>query len=193
MTSANSHPAEREAAAGHPAAAPVQKGSLWTRFESKVLLSIATGLALTATSVMLIEAFSRGFLNHSYFWAEELVRFLMIWAFFMSLGAAGRSGHHIRTELIVEMLPRSWQRTANGLASLVGIGFSVILFAASVPQVHRYYTMGMQTESTLDLPMWLLFLAMPLGALLLGGYFVGCLIRVLRNHDPFLPHPGAGA
>lgn len=191
--SGNSPPAEYEVAAADMAAAPSSKGSLWTWFESNVLLSIATFLALAATSVMLIEAFSRGFLNHSYFWAEELVRFLMIWAFFMSLGAAGRSGHHIRAELIVEMLPASWQRFANGLASLVGIGFSAILFAASVPQVHRYYTMGMRTESTLDLPMWLLFLAMPLGALLLGGYFVGCLIRVLRNQNPFLPHPGAGA
>jgi C4-dicarboxylate transporter, DctQ subunit len=165
--------------------------NLWTRFEFGALLPFATCLALLATGIMLVEAFSRGFLAHSYFWAEEGVRYLMIWAFFLTLGAAGRAGHHIRTELIVEMLPAWAQRVSHILACLAGLGFSAILFAASIPQVHRFYTMGMRTDSTLDLPMWALFLAMPIGAVLFAGYYAGCLLRAWRGDDPFRPQPGA--
>ncbi len=31
----------------------------------------------------------------------------------------------------------------------------------------RYYTMGMVSESNLDIPQWIIFLAMPIGAALL--------------------------
>jgi C4-dicarboxylate transporter, DctQ subunit len=167
-----------------------ERASIWTKFEFGLLLPLATILSLGATVIMLVEAFSRGFLSHSYFWAEEAVRYLMIWSFFLCLGAAGRGGVHIRTELLVEMLPRGGQKIANTLSSLAGIAFAVILLVASIPQVQRYYTMGMMTESTLDLPMWALFLAMPLGAVLMGIYYVGCLVRSLKGRDPFLPQPG---
>lgn len=167
--------------------------SHWTLFEYRWLLSFATVLALVATGIMLFEAFNRGFLDRSFFWAEEGVRYLMIWAFFLTVGAAGRGGYHIRTEMLVDMLPAGLRRVCNLLASVAGLGFSAVLFAATLPQVYRYYTMGMMTESNLDLPMWLLFMAMPIGALLMAGYYVGCLIRAYRGAEPFAAQPGAGA
>jgi len=51
----------------------------------------------------------------------------------------------------------------------------------------------MMTESNLDLPMWLLFMAMPIGALLMGGYYVGCLIRAYGGGEPFGAQPVPGA
>lgn len=167
--------------------------SRWTLFEHRWLLSLATILALLATAIMLFEAFNRGFMDRSFFWAEEGVRYLMIWAFFLTIGAAGRGGYHIRTEMLVDMLPAGLRRVCNLLASAAGIGFSAVLFAASLPQVHRYYTMGMMTESNLDLPMWVLFMAMPVGALLMAGYYVGCLFRAWTGDEPFAAQPGAGA
>lgn len=155
------------------------------RFERRVLLNIATALALLATGIMLMEALSRSALSHSYFWAEESVRYLMIWAFFLTLGAAGRAGHMIRTEMLVERLSPGLQKAANVLTTALGVLFSVILLYASVPQVLRYRSMGMMTESNLDLPMWVLFLAMPLGAILMGIYYLGALREALRGNDPY--------
>ena len=168
-------------------------GNLWARLESRWLLSFATFLAVAATLIMLTEAFGRGFLGHSYFWAEESVRYLMIWAFFLSIGACGRAGMHIRTEMLVDMLPPRGKWLCNLAASLAGLAFGIILFLASLPQVERYYTMGMMTESTLDLPMWALFLAMPIGAVLIGLYYFGCVIRAFRGQEPFAPQPGSAA
>lgn len=161
------------------------RASVWERIESGPLLSFATGLFLVATAIMLIEGVSRSFFDESYFWAEEAVRYLMVWAFFLTLGAAGTVGSHIRTELLVEHMPLGIRKAMNMLASVAGVVFSGALLYASFPQVHRYYTMGMMTESNLDLPMWILFLAMPLGALLLLAYYLRCLVRVLRGEDPY--------
>lgn len=157
----------------------------WLFFEQSLLLNVATFLALFATAVMMMEASSRVFLHHSYFWAEELVRYPMIWAFFMTLGCAGRAGHMIRTEMLVERLPDTLRYIANIISTGLGVLFSGVLFYASVPQIMRYYAIGMRTESTLDFPMWALFLAMPIGAVLMGLYYIGAFVTALRGGDPY--------
>lgn len=170
---------------GHPSPGASRPAGLWERVERTVLLNVATGLALLATAIMLIEALSRSALSHSYFWAEESVRYLMLWAYFLTIGCAGRAGHMIRTEMLIERLPAGLRRGLNVTTTALGLLFAGILLYASVPQVLRYRSMGMMTESSLDLPMWLLFLAMPAGAILMGLYYLGALGDALRGNDPY--------
>lgn len=184
MASAGKNLLEGRTAGNTPA---VRRPSLWVRLENRVLLSVAAGFMLLATTIMMFEAAGRGFFSHSYFWAEEAVRYLMVWAFFMTLGCAGRAGHMIRTEMLIERFPAGIQRLANIITTGLGLMFMGGLFYASAPQVMRYYTMGMMTESTLDLPMWLMFLAMPLGAALAAIYYAGAFLTALRGGAPYAP------
>lgn len=158
---------------------------LWARFESNILLNVATMMFVGSCLVMLFEGGSRAFFDSSAFWAEESVRYLMVWAFFLTLGVSGRAGHHIRTDLLVERLGPRLQRCANIFSSVAGIGFCVLLFCAAIPQLMRYHSMGMMTESNLDLPLWLLFMVMPIGAVLLSTYYIRCLVKAIRGENPF--------
>ncbi|GGJ98522.1 TRAP transporter small permease [Pseudomonas matsuisoli] len=164
---------------------PVPKTNLWLIFERKVLLNIATVMFLLATAIMIVEGIARAAFDSSAFWAEEGVRYLMVWAFFLTLGVSGNAGNHIRTELLVDRLPPKLKQLCHVLASAIGVAFCGLLFYASLPQVHRYYTMGMMTESNLDLPLWVLFLVMPIGALLFLTYYLRCLVIALKGEDPF--------
>ncbi len=165
----------------------------WDRIEQGMLVGIATCFFLLATGIMLAEAFSRAFLDHSYFWAEEAVRYLVVWSFFMSLGAAGMGGYHIRTSLLTDLLGHRGRVLAGAVAALTGLAFSVMLFIGALPQVRRYFTMGMLSESSLEMPMWILFLAMPLGAALFGLYYLRLLVRCLKGRDPFALEDETGA
>ncbi|WP_204355238.1 TRAP transporter small permease [Roseovarius amoyensis] len=159
--------------------------SLWDRFEQGPLVGFSTLLLLAATIVMLCEAGARAFFSHSYFWAEEAVRFMIIWGFFLTLGAAGRGGYHIRTDLMTQMMSQRLRIISGVLAALIGLAFAAILFWGSIPQIRRYYTMGMLSESNLELPMWAVFMAMPIGALLFAAYYLRIFIRALKGNDPF--------
>ena len=159
--------------------------SLWDRFESGWVLNVAGLLFVASTLVMLSEGLNRSLRDLSFFWAEEMVRYLMMWAFFLTLGVAGRRGHHIRTELLTDAMSPRVRRGMHMVSAVAGVLFSAVLFAASIPQLHRYYTMGMVSESNLDIPQWIVFLAMPLGAALLFGYYVRCVMVTLRGGDPF--------
>lgn len=171
-------------AAGAEEAAPRRRG-WWVRFELGPLLNVATVLLVIGTAVMMVEGVSRSFLGVSHFWAEETVRYLMVWAFFLTLGAGGSSGNHIRTDLMLRYLPASVHPLLHFLASLIGAVFGGTLIWSSWPQLERYYTMGMMTESNLDLPMWVLFLAMPLGGALLTIYYLRCMVKAIRGRNPF--------
>lgn len=172
-------------ASPNPVPAAPRRMSLWDRFEFGPVLNFAAVLFVASTVVMLSEGFNRSFRDISFFWAEESVRYLMIWAFFLTLGVAGRRGHHIRTELLVDALGPRMRRAMHYVSVLAGMLFSGVMFASSLPQLMRYYTMGMVSESNLDIPLWIVFLAMPIGALLLAGYYTGCLITLMRGREPF--------
>lgn len=161
------------------------KRSLWDRFESGPVLTVASVLFMASTIVMLSEGINRSTRDISFFWAEESVRFLMIWAFFLTLGAAGRHGLHIRTEMLVDAMSSRVRRAMHLGAVVAGLGFTVVLFGASFPQLMRYYTMGMMSESNLDIPQWVVFCAMPLGAALWFGYYLRCLVSWISGEDPF--------
>lgn len=168
-----------------PDSAATRRRGWWDRFESGPVLNLAAFLFLASTLIMLSEGLNRSFRDVSFFWAEESVRYLMIWAFFLTLGVAGRRGHHIRTEMLVDAMPRGIRRGMHLASGIAGVVFSAVLLASSVPQLVRYYTMGMVSESNLDIPLWIIFLAMPLGAALLFGYYLRCLVVVARGGDPF--------
>lgn len=172
------------AAQGPAALRPVRR-SRWDRFESGPVLAIASLLFIASTGVMLSEGINRSMRDISFFWAEESVRFLMIWAFFLTLGAAGRHGLHIRTEMLVDAVGPRIRRLMHLGAVVAGLAFTVTLFGASFPQLVRYYTMGMMSESNLDIPQWVVFCAMPLGAALWFGYYLRCLVSWIRGEDPF--------
>jgi TRAP-type C4-dicarboxylate transport system permease small subunit len=109
-------------------------------------------MLVVSTVVMLVEGFSRAAFSTSFFWAEELVRILMVAAFFVSLGATGRRGHHIRTDMLVAMVgPRArkamdlfaaLRRLASTAALLHnGNGFGVVAGMATVAgvQCHAHW------------------------------------------------------
>jgi TRAP-type C4-dicarboxylate transport system permease small subunit len=158
---------------------------------SKVVLGIATILTLAATSIMVLEGFSRFFLGVSYFWAEESVRFLLVWAFFLTLGIAGFRQFHIRTELFVQRFSPALQRFSWMLSCVFGMIFAGILGYSSIDQVHRYYTMGMLSESNLEVPMWIVFLAMPIGGIAMFIYYAYAFWYSVRWGDPFVSEDGA--
>ncbi|WP_162906649.1 TRAP transporter small permease [Algihabitans albus] len=157
---------------------------VWVFFEENILLNLATAFMAGAMVVMFYEATSRSLLSESHWWAEELVRILVVWSVLLTLGTASRKHHFIRMDLLVRRLSSRWQRAAGFLNALVGLGFSTLLIVAGLREVQHLHFTGMLTDSNLYLPLWLVRLAMPVGGMLYALYFLGNLYALLRGHDP---------
>lgn len=156
----------------------------WAIFEDHILLNLATAFMAGAMIVMFYEAASRSLLSESHWWAEELVRILVVWSVLLTLGTASRKHHFIRMDLLVRRLSEPWQRAASYLNACVGLGFSILLIVAGLREVQHLHFTGMLTDSNLYLPLWLVRLAMPIGGMLYALHFLGSLYALLKRHDP---------
>ena len=78
-----------------------------------LILLFASLLGLSGTQIILRNVFASGI-----FWADELVRLLVLWLAVIGALAATRDRRHIAIELLVRSLPRLPQRVARGVASL---------------------------------------------------------------------------
>ncbi|MEB8386624.1 TRAP transporter small permease [Rhodobacteraceae bacterium KMM 6894] len=156
----------------------------WVFIEERVILNFATVLMCSAMGVMFYEAISRSVLSKSHWWAEELVRFLVVWSVMFGLGVATRHHHFIRMDLLLDMSP-PWVRTASSwLNCLIGLAFSgILIYAGWVEVLHMAY-IGMMTDSNLDLPLWFVRLATPIGGTLFALHFLGSMYALSRGVDP---------
>lgn len=151
----------------------------------RVIWPASTALLIASLLVMMFEALSRLIFAESYFWAEETVLYLLVWSTFLAMPAAGYYGYHLRTDLLVKSVPGRFKRVFNLIASGAGILFSLFLTYSSSQQLIHYFQTGMLTQSNLDLPMWLIYAVLPLGAVLLLCYYLRCLMIAWRGADPF--------
>ena len=149
-------------------------------------------VALTALSVallagyfalVLLQVFYRYVLNDSLFWAEELVRGLLVWGVLIGSALVGLSRNHIRIEVLELMLPPAGRKVVVGVANALTIAFSLILLWASIELMERSW---LQLSPMLEVPKWTVYMAIAAGAGL------EALLMILTwNREPPAPAPEA--
>jgi len=145
-----------------------------------VLHRYAAGLAIPTLQDWLIS------LNVS--WAQELCIYLFIWMAKFGAAYGVRTGIHVGVDVLVNRLPVAWRR--KGVLIALGAG---ALFTGVIAVLGAYFVTRMaQTDSVsadLEAPMWLVYLAIPLGSSLMCFRFLQVAWRFVRTGG--LPHHDA--
>ena len=111
-------------------------------------------------------------------WAEETVRYSFTWLAFLSGALAMKHGGHMAMELLTAAMPARLERRIRGL-----VKFSVLVFLAML----TYYGVEMaiithgQVSSALQIPMSLVYAALPVGCALMAWYSMLRMIRFFRK------------
>jgi TRAP-type C4-dicarboxylate transport system permease small subunit len=127
------------------------------------LTTVSVALLAAYFVLVLLQVFFRYVLNESLFWAEELVRGLMLWGVMLSSALVAASRSHIRIELLETVLPPKGQRLVVWLANVLTLAFMLTLLWAGIQLIDRT---SMQQSPVLDVPKWTVYLAIPVGAAL---------------------------
>ncbi len=130
----------------------------------------AVSLLLT-TLVLFVNVVLRYAFSSSTSWAEELIRYLMIWVTFIGGAVCVRRGAHIRMDFVMTMLPEGAARLLTRFVYLIAAGFCAALLVYSVRLV-RFTVELEQTSPAMGVPMWVPYLAMPLGSALMTTHFL---------------------
>ena len=134
--------------------------------ENFLLIALfAALLGLSGTQIILRNFFSSGL-----FWADELVRALVLWLAVVGALAATRDRRHIAIDLIVRSLPRLPQQITRSV---------VALFAASVAATFAWQAWRFVMDSREfgdvvlgDWPAWYFQVILPVGFALIAWRFL---------------------
>lgn len=99
-------------------------------------------------------------------WAEELSLYLMAWIVFIGSSAVIRARGHIAIDLLPLALPPAGRRLLAIAVSLVMLFFLAVFFYYSGHHTLRIRSIA-QVTPVMQAPMWLAYLAMPVGSALM--------------------------
>lgn len=123
---------------------------------------VVTIILLVISITLVTQVFMRYVLAEPLVWAEELSRFLLVWCTMVGSSLAVRESRHI----IVDFAPILFGKRSVLLFAYIS-HFGVLAFCAtiiyySIPFVERVRSIG-QLSPTLEVPMWLVYAALPVG------------------------------
>ena len=144
------------------------------RITSVIGVTIFSGMFL----MMLYIVFARYILGITTDWAEELVRYLVIWTGCWVAWLCVRDESHPSFVLVLTGLPSGMQRWFQIVVSLIGAIFCAWFCYLSTFLVRRCYIHSSRSE-TLDWPMWIIYSFFTLGMVLLTIGYVERLIKFI--------------
>ena len=152
---------------------------LGTLAENAALVILLGSLVLLAVGqIVLREVFETGI-----FWADELIKLLVLWLAMVGSVAATRDNRHIRVDALSHLLPDS----AVAIIRLVVDTFAAVVCAVIAWQSWRYLQLEIEFEDTvlIDTPAWVMHIVVPVAFALVSYHFIvnvlGHLARVVRG------------
>jgi len=156
---------------------------VWNATES-ILIGL---LLIVALGISLFDMFARivapkwvtGF-------SEELVVYIVVWALFIAISKLTYENGHVRADLVVQMLPQRGQRIAEILSCLTGLAFGAVVLHFSYLAAIEAWEYGDLSASTLRMPLWIFYMCLPIGFLLVVLRYLIKLWLLCFNFTPAL-------
>lgn len=104
--------------------------------------------------------------NFSLSWSEEISRYVLIWIAWVSASYAVRTKSHIRVEVIKNLFSSGVQKGIELIVLFLWFLFALFLAVEGTSLVLRIQTMGQVSPSN-EIPMWIIYLAVPIGGTLM--------------------------
>lgn len=154
--------------------------------------------ALALGSVALIvfgQVVSRYAFNYTPHWSEELSRYLIVWTIFIGTAVGVRKNIHIGVDALIRLAPPAVKRALEVQLNLIGAVVSVALIYLSVEFIGDTMEYE-QLSPAMQLPMWIPYLAMPVGLSFAVVHFLHAVAKLLaagRAEREAAPAPAADA
>jgi C4-dicarboxylate transporter DctQ subunit len=131
------------------------------------------GAIITCSLLLFVNVVLRYIFFAPIYWAEELVRYLMVWMIFIGASQVTLWGGHVAVDIVPRLLSKRGNAVLAFIVNGICILFCVVLAYLSIKQMLRVMRAG-QISPALEIPMWIAYLSIPAGTILM-------LIRFLQQ------------
>jgi TRAP-type C4-dicarboxylate transport system permease small subunit len=152
-------------------------------FLDKKLEEILLVAALAFIVILVsLQVLSRYIFDLSLGWSEELSRYVLIWIAWIGTSYAIRVDSHIRVELIKKVLPKQMLKSFECFVLLIWFLFALFLAFQGTILITKMKMTG-QLSPSIEIPMWILYLIVPLGGALMCLRLLQKIYGILRSKE----------
>lgn len=155
--------------------------ALWDRIE----LTLVGLLGACAMVIAAVQVFGRYISpEHAITWAEEVIVYIAVWAVMIVTSQLVRRDGHVRPDLVLRILPPHVQRWVEMFNCLVAIAFTSGMVWYGWDVVSTALLLDQRSSSDLQFPIWIYYLALPVGGGLMLLRYIARLLRYVFRFDP---------
>lgn len=142
-------------------------------------LGVLASLALIAWAVVMRYGF-----NRPPAWVDDAVGFLLVLIVMLAAAQVLRRGEHIGVDLLTTRLSARGQRWAEAWAALAALAASLVLVVNGWSTAMLSRQLGIVAEGNVEIPVYLVQLALPLGGLMMALAALEALARIAAGAPP---------
>ena len=124
---------------------------------------VAALMILAAVLITCQMIFMRAVLNRSTVWQTEVVIYLMIAATLIGLPYVQKLRGHVSVDLLPTLLPASFRRTLAGITLAITTAMIAVMLWYGWDMWLHAYARGWKSETVVAVPLWIPWLAIPVG------------------------------
>lgn len=167
---------------------------IYHHFDEHVETYLASVALVTFSVLVVVQVIMRYVFNSPLTWSEELARFALVWFVYLAGSYAVRYQRHVKFNVLMDLLGRVTpltQRLIRIFVFLLWFAFLAFIFYLSLESVIRQFGTG-QVSPAMRMPMYLVYLAIPVGMALMGfrvvQHMVKAFVDIVKNpHAPVPP------
>lgn len=146
--------------------------SIVYRFSKYLIIFLVGSMSL----IIVIQVFSRTFLGFSIFWSEEYARYCLVWMTFIGASMAVRKNELAMFDLILHRISEKWKWLYMILLDFLVLLFLIIVIYFGFKQIFTP-TVLMQNSPALQVPVWVLYLSVPIGFILTSIHLLNSIVQ----------------
>lgn len=142
---------------------------LYKHLDDHVETYLSSILLIFFSILVIVQVVMRYVFNSPLTWSEELSRYAFVWFVYTSAAYAVRYQRHVKFTFLVNALNRVsyvYGQIVKIIALFLWIGFLIFIDYYSIQMVINQYNTG-QVSPANQIPMYIVYLGLPLGALLM--------------------------
>jgi TRAP-type C4-dicarboxylate transport system permease small subunit len=159
----------------------------------KALESLNTKLSIVSGAIIgvigcfsIIEVICRGIFNSPTKWSADMNQYLLIWAIFFVSGFAFQAQGHVRVDILTRKMPLMVRRVMAVIAYCFCLAFILIITRSSILMFTKAVTQNIYTYAFLQIPRWILIVAMLMGCAIMIITLVSIIISIIGKSEKYL-------
>ena len=137
-------------------------------FLASASLTLAMLIIFIMVAALFLSATTRFITGTGFAWFIELPPVLVSWLVFPLLGPLLKKGQHIKVDFLTPLLSKTNKEFLFLIVNMVALISACIFFKAGFDATIMYFNLGQVMEIEISIPIWWMFLAFPVGFLILA-------------------------